>query len=253
MINALIEHVIRQSIALQSARARLEARTDGEALHDMRVAVRRLRSLLRPLRNLSHVAALEAAAAAFGQKSSALRDTEVLLQELHARGAPRLIGRRRKRLEAGYDTLLASPELALLVRTLDAWPATCRTAAAHGELADLAPYIRKRLTRQQRGLAKALRDPEHDRHRLRVLIKRVRYAAEAYPSLAELPKPAARRLKAAQAALGDWHDHLQWLQRAETEKDLKPLCESWRRALIAAERRADRALQPLRGVFSEQG
>jgi CHAD domain-containing protein len=128
-----------------------------------------------------------------------------------------------------------------------------RLAAWHGELGDLAPYIRKRLIRQQRGLAKALRDPEHDRHRLRVLIKRVRYAAEAYPALAALPKPAARQLKAAQAALGDWHDHLQWLHRAETEKDLQPLCESWRRALIAAERLADRALQPLREVFSEQG
>ena len=252
MITTLIEHVTRQHIALQAGAARLRARTDGEALHDMRIAVRRLRSLLRPLRSLTPFAALEAAAAAFGQKSTPLRDSEVLLEELRRRGHTRL-STRRKALERGYDTVLAGPELALLLKTLDAWPATLRLAAWHGELGDLAPYIRKRLIRQQRGLAKALRDPEHDRHRLRVLIKRVRYAAEAYPALAELPKPAARQLKAAQAALGDWHDHLQWLQRAETEKDLKPLCESWRRALIAAERRADRALQPLREVFSEQG
>jgi CHAD domain-containing protein len=252
MITTLIEHVTRQHIALQAGAARLRARTDGEALHDMRIAVRRLRSLLRPLRSLTPFAALEAAAAAFGQKSTPLRDSEVLLEELRRRGHIRL-STRRKALERGYDTVLAGPELALLLKTLDAWPATLRLAAWHGELGDLAPYIRKRLIRQQRGLAKALRDPEHDRHRLRVLIKRVRYAAEAYPALAALPKPAARQLKAAQAALGDWHDHLQWLHRAETEKDLQPLCESWRRALIAAERRADPALQPLREVFSEQG
>lgn len=249
MIYTLIEHVIRQSIALQSARARLEARTDAEALHDMRIAVRRLRSLLRPLPQLPHIAALAAAAKAFGQKSSALRDTEVLLQELHKHDRPRLIKPRRKRLEAGYDALLASPELALLQTTLDNWPNSYRVAVRHGELANLDAVIRKRLARQRRRLTKALRDPAHDRHRLRLLIKRVRYAGEAYPEQARLPARATKALKAAQTALGDWHDRLQWLSRAETEKDLQPLVERWRRELIAAERRGDRALLPLLEVF----
>lgn len=249
MIDALIEHVIRQSVALQSARARLEARTDAEALHDMRVAVRRLRSLLRPLRSLAPFAGLEAAAAAFGQKSTSLRDSEVLLDELNKCGHPRLSAR-RKALSRGYDALLASRELALLLKTLEGWPATLRLAVWHGELTGLAPYIRKRLGRQRRRLGEALRDPEHDRHRLRVLIKRVRYAAESYPALAGVPKPVARQLKTAQAALGDWHDHLQWLNRAETERDLQPYCETWRRAQFVDERRADRALRPLLRAFS---
>nr|WP_242070876.1 MULTISPECIES: CHAD domain-containing protein [Pseudomonas] len=43
------------------------ARTDSEALHDLRIAVRRIRSLLRPMRALSEVAALNFAAAGVGR------------------------------------------------------------------------------------------------------------------------------------------------------------------------------------------
>ncbi|MHA5865939.1 CHAD domain-containing protein, partial [Pseudomonas aeruginosa] len=42
-IDELLAEVIGQQVALMSAVARLEARTDGEALHDLRIALRRLR------------------------------------------------------------------------------------------------------------------------------------------------------------------------------------------------------------------
>lgn len=138
-VTPLIEHVLRLDVALQAASARLQARSDDEALHDLRVGVRRLRSLLRPLRNLSDVNTLEAAATALGHLSTPLRDSEVLVQELEAR---------------------------------------------------------------------------------------------------------------AQSALGDWHDRLQWLRRAEQESDLQPLCDSWRQALAAAEQRSAEALKPLCRQFS---
>ncbi|WP_367253431.1 CHAD domain-containing protein [Pseudomonas sp. stari2] len=38
--------------------ARLEAQTDHEALHDLRIAVRRIRSLMRPFRAIPQVLAL---------------------------------------------------------------------------------------------------------------------------------------------------------------------------------------------------
>ncbi|MFP3449210.1 CHAD domain-containing protein, partial [Pseudomonas sp. SIMBA_067] len=84
------------------------------------------------------------------------------------------------------------------------------------------PRIEKRLAKQWQKLGDALKDPDHDRHRLRLLIKRVRYAAEAYPNLDKLPAKAMSRLKRAQSALGDWHDCWQWLAQAEHQSDLQP-------------------------------
>ena len=95
-----------------------------------------------------------------------------------------------------------------------------------------------------------LQDPSHDRHRLRLLIKRVRYAAEAYPELDKLPVKAVLRLKQAQGALGDWHDCWQWLLQAEHQADLQPCVTIWRRTMAQAEGEADRgAGQTLRGLF----
>ena len=65
-IDELLAEVIGQQVALMSAVARLEARTDGEALHDLRIALRRLRSLLRPIRGVPGVEELEHAAAEVG-------------------------------------------------------------------------------------------------------------------------------------------------------------------------------------------
>ncbi|NPZ33071.1 CHAD domain-containing protein, partial [Pseudomonas aeruginosa] len=65
-IDELLAEVIGQQVALMSAVARLEARTDGEALHDLRIALRRLRSLLRPIRGVPGVEELEHAAAEIG-------------------------------------------------------------------------------------------------------------------------------------------------------------------------------------------
>lgn len=48
MLDDLIAQVLTLEIKLLSCRARLEAGTDGEALHDLRINTRRLRSLLRP-------------------------------------------------------------------------------------------------------------------------------------------------------------------------------------------------------------
>ena len=46
----LFEQVIVQQVRLYACLARLREQTDAEALHDLRITLRRLRSLLRPLR-----------------------------------------------------------------------------------------------------------------------------------------------------------------------------------------------------------
>ena len=68
-------------------------------------------------------------------------------------------------------------------------------------------------------------DPAHDRHRLRLLIKRARYGDEAYPQLDHAGKQLRRLLKQAQGDLGDWHDRLQWLLQARDHADLA-LCKA---------------------------
>ena len=124
-------------------------------------------------------------------------------------------------------------------------PSFLRTQQRHGLLRKLRRRIEKRLDKQWDKLREAMADPDHDRHRLRLLIKRVRYAAEAYPALSHQPDGLLKRLKAAQGALGDWHDHLQWLAQAEQHADLSPCVSGWQLGIRRAETQSDKALKRL--------
>ncbi|MFZ3205208.1 MAG: CHAD domain-containing protein [Pseudomonas sp.] len=248
-IEGELQQVLRLQITLYACRERLLAATDSEALHDLRIALRKLRSLLRPLRGVEVCDALQQQAAELGRISGPLRDLEVLLAHLQGLGMRDAVNLRQSRLLEGYAALLADDALPALFEALDQWPQLWRQAAADTELRGLAKRIKRRLAKQQRRLAEALVDPAHDRHRLRLLIKRVRYGAEAYPKRSGLSAKTLTRLKAAQSALGDWHDLLQWLQRAEQEADLAPCVDTWRTALQTAEEQADLALLALQEDF----
>ena len=245
MINRLVAHVLGLEVRLLACQARLSARTDPEALHDLRTTVRRLRSLLRPLRGLPGVEQLEAAASAVGQLTTPLRDREVLAAYLLEHDQPEAAQRRMAQMAEAYPAVAASPELLQLLMILDAFPRFLRASQRQGLLKGLGQRIEKRLAKQWKKLDQALHDPAHDRHRLRLLIKRVRYGIEAYPELDRLPKPALPRLKSAQAALGDWHDCWQWLARAEQEADLQPCVEVWKITMAKAQGRADLVLDKL--------
>ncbi|WP_371366278.1 CHAD domain-containing protein [Pseudomonas sp. QL9] len=241
----LISHVIEQEVALFSASERLRAAVDSEALHDLRIAVRRLRSLLHPLQGMPGIDEVEASLGEVGRLSGPLRDLEVLLPVLTAEGLEHAADLRRPALTTGYVALLASPQWERLLRLLDGWPMLLRTADRHGVLDGLHAKVSKRLRKQWRVLLKALDDPAHDRHRLRLLIKRVRYALEAYPKESPLPRQVLGPLKTAQDALGVWHDYEQWLIRSERELDLMPLQPHWNARHDLAERDADEALEVL--------
>ncbi|CAI8752946.1 CHAD domain-containing protein [Pseudomonas sp. IT-P44] len=245
MINRLVAQVLGLEVRLLACQARLNARTDPEALHDLRTTVRRLRSLLRPLRGLPGVEQLEAAASAVGQLTTPLRDREVLAAYLLEHDQPEAAQRRMAQMAEAYPAVAASPELLQLLMILDAFPRFIRASQRQGLLKGLRQRIEKRLAKQWKKLDQALHDPAHDRHRLRLLIKRVRYGIEAYPELDRLPKPALPRLKSAQASLGDWHDCWQWLARAEQEPDLQPCVAVWKTTMAQAEGRADRVLDKL--------
>ncbi|HEY6609999.1 MAG TPA: CHAD domain-containing protein, partial [Pseudomonas sp.] len=178
LANRLIARFITLEVALLATGARLAAATDGEALHDLRIVVRRLRSLLRPLRGLPGVDTLEAATAEVGRLSSPLRDLEVLIGELERHGLDQPAMVRRKILQQGYQALLAGPALPHLQQCLAQWPGLLREVEREGLLDGIQKKLHRRLLRQQQALQTAMGDPAHDRHRLRLLVKRVRYAAE---------------------------------------------------------------------------
>lgn len=242
LIDRLVAHVLGLEVRLLACQARLSARTDPEALHDLRTTVRHMRSLLRPLRGLPGVEQLEVAASAVGDLTTPLRDREVLAAYLLQHDQPEAAQRRMAQMDEAYPAVAASPELGQLLIILDAFPRFLRAAQRQGLLKGLRKRIVKRLAEQWKNLDAALHDPAHDRHRLRLLIKRVRYGIEAYPELDRLPKAALPRLRSAQAALGDWHDCWQWLARAEQEADLHPCVAVWKTTMVKAEQRADRVL-----------
>ncbi|EXF92589.1 metal-chelation protein CHAD [Pseudomonas fluorescens HK44] len=245
LVNRLVAKVLGLEVRLLACQARLSVSTDSEALHDLRTTVRRLRSLLRPLRGLPGVEQLEAAASGVGSLTTPLRDREVLAAYLLAHGQADAAKRRMVQMAQAYPVVAGSPELAQLLMILDAFPRFLRASQRQGLLKGLRARIEKRLAKQLKALDMALHDPAHDRHRLRLLIKRVRYAIEAYPELDRLPTAAMPRLKSAQEALGDWHDCWQWLARAEHEPDLLPCVAVWRATMTKAEGRADRVLDKL--------
>jgi CHAD domain-containing protein len=243
--------VIGLQVRLFACLARLQMQSDAEALHELRIALRRLRSLLRPLRKEPICAALESAAAALGEASGPLRDLEVLAKELHARDQVAAARWRRLRWAEGQARVLEGLPLRRLLILLDDWPEEQRQALRSGAWQARDKAVGKYMRKQERKLATALRDPAHDRHRLRLLIKRVRYCSEAWPQRAALDSAVLKALRNAQSALGDWHDHWQWLQRLHTEPDLAPCAEVWRERLQQAEAAADLALQALLEHFPE--
>ena len=226
-VDSLVAQLLRCQVDLWEIQARLQAETDREALHDLRIQLRRLRSLLRPLRKHAGIAPLYAAAAALGRLTTPWRDLEVLIAHLQSQGLGHASAVREAALHSAYATLRDGQVLAPLLALLDNSPATLRNAAQQGQLPGSKKRIRAYLHKQRKQLQLALADSQSDRHRLRLLTKRVRYSNEVYARWSIESAATMAALKVVQATLGDWHDLYQWGQRASREADLQPLQAYW--------------------------
>lgn len=231
--------------ALHKAYRRLEKNSDNEALHDLRIAVRRIRSLIGPLRSLPENHALREATAAVGRLTTPTRDMEVLIVELQKQGYSALADARRASLETEYRQITQAPEMQHLFAELEQWPAAFARSRLGDDSAELKRTISKALTRQIRKLHAGVHDAEFDRHQLRILVKRTRYLTDAFPSLSPLPNNAAASLKKAQTALGAWHDHFQWCLRVQQEDELESLAQKWADAAEQELEVAETALKKL--------
>lgn len=201
----------------------LQARAPA-TLHELRIALRRLRTLLRPLRRRRAVQALYALAGQVLAATSPLRDLEVLAIDLEAHRRPRAAARRRRQLQETLLALVANPAL----RELQAGcsrKCLLLPASALPDRAALKKRRAKTLQRDRDNLQAQLARKNADLHRLRLAIKRLRYQLEDE----ERPPALLSALTAAQATLGDWHDREIWLEKSEAEDDLRSSRARWRR------------------------
>jgi CHAD domain-containing protein len=219
---------------LAAAIPRVLGSTDDEAIHDLRVAIRRLRTLLklaRPIFGRGHADAVRAAFTVVHRATGALRDEEVLDETLDAiaSDSPTFVAwkmRRRarerslrrgvvKRLRAG-DLARARSLLKALV-TLPVIPKRDRPAAK----------VARRSVERARRAVEQLRDVATDDgvalHNLRIAYKELRYAtellADALPAdLAAMAEPASKFQK----RLGEIHDADMALAALKRARGLEP-------------------------------
>lgn len=202
---------------------------DTEFLHDLRVAVRRARTLMGQLPGVfpkRTARRLRQDLGALGDLTNRLRDLDVLaLQREDYLAALPAVARpdveqtfRRLQTERGaaHHRLIAAWQARRCETVLERWHAvaTGRTDAGPRGGRSLRKFVRGRVRKQCRRLV----DPQQGRvldagdvrqvHRLRIEGKKLRYLFECFASVLPPDRTAEsiRRLKVLQDALGDLHD-----------------------------------------------
>jgi CHAD domain-containing protein len=255
---------------------RLNDPADSEALHDFRVALRRLRSSLRsygPLLDKSLPRKLRRRLRTLAQATGPGRDTEVQIEWLRPRGqhlAPHhraglvwLLARLDDRMRAAYGdiTEMLEDRFPKVEKELRHRLSVYRTEVhldARAERPSFASVTADILRGQTEELEMHLArvgdsDDEEEAHEARISAKRLRYLLE--PLADELPAaaPLVKRLKGLQELLGELHDaHVleaelrEGIRTAATERATKlfevSLAEVLDEKVLRAERR--RSVEP---------
>lgn len=240
--------LVRHYMALDQYIVHLADPAAPEALHQTRIAMRSLRSLLRPWREQGEwLGTVDSIAVELGRSTSPVRDRQVLLHELERRGRQYQAVSRAAAMTTTCVLLGSDPRYRLLLLAIITLEERLAAGGAEYQLnpATLSDYADKRL----RKLRKALRKPHQDLHDVRIKIKHIRYLYQAYPGYFKPSKELTRALKRAQAELGDWHDNLQWLLISEHESDLDCCTIDWQIQIDLKARRAQKKLKKLRKLL----
>ncbi len=233
-VSEALASIMARQAAVLLRRAPAAAAADGtEPVHQMRVALRRLRSALKLFRRAADGPAVSALLAEMGALSTVLgpaRDWDVFLTETGAavaaafpddRAVARLLAAAAHRRDDAYDMLAAhlrGPAFRALSIRL-AWLAAARPweAEADAEQAatlakPIAAFAGRALSRRLAGLLAPGPDlsglSAEALHTLRIEAKRLRYAAEFFAPLYP-PRPVrrfVRRVSALQDRLGRLND-----------------------------------------------
>jgi len=222
----VIEIAPGDALAALRARLRLQLREilandpgtrlgrDPESLHDMRVAVRRSRALLRAGSKLytDDVSPLAEELRWLGERLGAVRDLDVLLERLRSdvdeldaddRKSGRMLLRTLERRRGTARTsLLKALDSDRYFSLLDDVGASIERLAPSGADLTVADLARRELKKLRTRVRAAGNDPADDElHALRKRGKRVRYAYELAGEDA-----VVKRAKAFQDVLGEHHD-----------------------------------------------
>jgi CHAD domain-containing protein len=193
---------------------------DAEALHQLRVATRRSRALLRAARGLvspEWAEPLRAELSWLGGLLGPVRDLDVLLEHLDAEAASlggedaRAFRRLRSRLaterEHARGTLLEAMAGERYFQLLDTLERADEAPAAESSVS--LPEIAAEAFGRLRKAAKALpqRPSDDELHRVRIMAKRARYAGElAEPALKKAGTRFVRKAKVVQDVIGEHQD-----------------------------------------------
>ena len=232
----LVERALSAAVAALLANdPGVRLRSDPEAVHDARVAARTLRSHLRTFgRLLEGEPPQTDSLGVLGDELGEVRDREVMLELLQGQSEKlseperKVVGELLKRLEeeiqASRNGLAKFMDSAGYVELLDSLVELANDPKFN-KLAELpasraAVELARRAWWQLRKAVHALPDsPEApELHRIRILAKRTRYAAEAVaPIVGKRAERFAEAAEALQTVLGDYHDSIgaeEWLRSA---------------------------------------
>lgn len=215
----------------------LAGKSNGEALHDLRVATRRLRCLLGGYRRyLQNWEALTSQLRELQQMSNPARDLEVFITLIRQSGPtcapliPPLLhqlddhyAQLRQHLPVAWEHL--GPELETMAEMLS-------PDASDKPLGKVCARQASRHYRRIKKGLKALRKEWDDSlaHRLRINGKRLRYLLEPFIELSEVAQ-AVTVLKRFQDLLGDYHDSALLQQRLAVWSPAAPIEMAQREAL----------------------
>jgi CHAD domain-containing protein len=223
VVHCVLAGLVRKFV-LQDVRVRRDL---PDAVHQMRVAARTLRSALREFRSILDEAWAEALREELSWAAGALgdaRDTEVLIARLeeHAQALgphdaalalPAVATRLRVEMAAAREAALAelrSTRHVLLLTDLVEAARLPRFTKVADEPADevFPPLVEKAWRKLARAVKKLdLDSPPEEWHRARILAKRARYAAESVaPVLGSDTKRLGEALERITDLLGDQHD-----------------------------------------------
>lgn len=222
--------IVREALAQIAANAQLlRMSDDAEAVHQLRVAVRRLRSALTTFRKVAADAEFDRLKAELKWLAKACdeaRDLDVFANDNAALAERRaavgmadlapVVGAAREQAYAKAAAAVASGRFRDLVLDLTAWTETgawLTAPALETRREEAAPaFAAKALQKRWKALRHDGRHLEElddaTRHQVRIEAKKLRYAAEAFAALYD-HKAADRfvaRLKKLQGALGDLND-----------------------------------------------
>lgn len=247
---------VRFDEVLKFCDAALDAsQTDG--VHDMRVAIRRLRSVLRDFPDSAGKRPTAAFIRSLKQLADTLgrvRDLDVLIEELEKisedpecpvrKGVEQIVAIYKDRRIAARRTLenFLTGEFVLELRTR--FSALIESASRQRglfEVADVRDEGRQAIARSLEeflGKSEAIYHPSKTKrlHKLRIMVKRLRYAIELFaPHFDEPLKPFTAQIKQMQSHLGDLHDCDVWLDEVRTHippkrrkpEDPKPPAAIW--------------------------